>query len=117
MVVDESVAFTLHEEQPERRRAVFWACGLGLFVLWNLATVAGAAVGGVVHDTGAFGLDAAFPAVLLALVVPILSRRTRNAAILGAVLALAATPFLPPGLPVLVALAGLVLRRDPARDE
>ena len=79
-----------------------------------LLVIAGAAVGGVVHDTGAFGLDAAFPAVLLALVVPILSRRTRDAAILGAVLALVATPFLPPGLPVLVALGGLVLRRDPA---
>jgi 4-azaleucine resistance transporter AzlC len=112
MVVDESVAFTLHEEQPERRRAVFWACGLGLFVLWNLSCVAGAAVGGVVHDTDAFGLDAAFPAVLLALAVPTLSRRTRDAAILGAVLALVMTPFLPPGLPVLVALGGLVLRRD-----
>ena len=49
--------------------------------------------------------------MLLALVVPILSRRTRNAAILGAVLALAATPFLPAGVPVLLALGGLLFYR------
>ena len=111
LTTDETVAFALHEEHPQRRRAVFWTCALGLFVAWNLAVLAGAAVGGVVHDTGAFGLDAAFPAVLAALVLPTLNRRNRNAALAGAALAVVATPFLPPGLPVLVALAGLVLLR------
>lgn len=115
VTTDESVAFALREADPARRRAAFWTCGLALFAAWNLAVLAGAAVGGAVHDTGAWGLDAAFPAVLLALVLPVLSRRTRRAAALGAVLALATTPFLPPGLPVLVALLGLLaLRREPA---
>lgn len=113
VITDESVAFALREHDPDRRRAVFWTCGLALFVAWNLAVVAGAAVGGAVRDTGAWGLDAAFPAVLLALVLPALTRRTRRAAALGAVLALGTAPFLPPGLPVLVALVGLVaLRRE-----
>jgi len=53
--------------------------------------------------------------VLLALVLPALADRgTRNAALLGVVVAVVATPFLPAGLPVLLALAGLVLAGRPA---
>jgi 4-azaleucine resistance transporter AzlC len=110
VMIDESVAFALRQRDRQRRRAAFWTCGLGLFLVWNLAVVLGALAGGVIGDTDAFGLDAAFPTVLLALVLPSLTGRgTRNAALLGAVVAVAATPFLPAGLPVLLALAGLVL--------
>lgn len=116
LVVDETVAFAMGQQDRERRRAVFWVCGVTLFVCWNLGVIAGSLAGGVVRDTDAFGLDAAFPAVLLALVLPALrDRRTRNAALLGAVLALVATPWVPAGLPVLVALLGLVLAR-PRRE-
>jgi 4-azaleucine resistance transporter AzlC len=109
LVTDETVAFTLRHEDPERRRAVFWVCGLALFGCWNLAVLAGAVAGEVIRDTDALGLDAAFPAVLLALVVPALGeRRTRHAALAGAALAVLATPLLPAGLPVLVALLGLL---------
>jgi 4-azaleucine resistance transporter AzlC len=116
VIVDESVAFTLREHGRQRRRATFWACGLGLFLCWNAAVVLGALAGAVMRNTGAFGLDAVFPTVLLALVLPALADRgTRNAALLGAVIAVAATPFLPAGVPVLLALAGLVLAGRPAR--
>ena len=84
--------------------------GIGLFACWNLAVLLGALVGGAVGSPEALGLDAAFPTVLLALVLPALTdRRIRNAAVAGAVLAVAATPFLPAGVPVLLALAALVL--------
>ena len=112
LTTDETVAFTLHEDRPERRRAVFWVCALALFVVWNLSVLLGVAVGGVVRDTAALGMDAAFPAVLAALVLPTLNRRNRNAALAGAALAVVGTVFLPPGLPVLLSLAGLVLLRD-----
>ena len=116
VIVDESVAFALREHGPQRRRATFWACGFSLFLCWNAAVVLGALAGAVMHNTGAFGLDAVFPTVLLALVLPALADRgTRNAALLGAVIAVAATPFLPAGVPVLLALAGLVLAGPPAR--
>jgi 4-azaleucine resistance transporter AzlC len=112
LVTDETVAFTLRHDDPARRRTVFWVCGLGLFGCWNLAVLAGALAGGAIEDTDALGLDAAFPAVLLALVVPALGdRRTRNAALVGAALAVASTPWLPAGLPVLVGLLGLALAR------
>jgi predicted branched-subunit amino acid permease len=48
--------------------------------------------------------------VLLALVLPSLrDAGTLRAALLGAAIALAATPILPPGIPVALALLGLVL--------
>jgi branched chain amino acid efflux pump len=108
VVVDESVAFALRQPALRRRRAAFWCCGLALFACWNLAVVAGAAAGTAMGNTGAFGLDAVFPAVLLALVMPLLTDRgTRAAAVTGTVVAVAATPFLPAGVPVLLSLTGL----------
>ena len=67
----------------------------------------------MITDTDVFGLDAAFPAVLLALVLPALrDRRPVRRPWSGSVVALAATPFLPAGLPVLLALVGLVFYRS-----
>ncbi|EXG79210.1 AzlC family ABC transporter permease [Cryptosporangium arvum] len=118
LMTDETVAFTLAEDDPRRRRAVYWATGSALFVCWNLSVVLGGLAGTVISDTDALGLDAAFPAVLLALVLPSLSDpRTRWAALIGVVIALATTPVLPAGAPVLLALigvavVGLIRRRD-----
>ncbi|MGP3948012.1 AzlC family ABC transporter permease [Streptomyces sp. 7N604] len=112
LITDETAAFALAQPDPARRKAAFWISGLGLFVTWNVCVLAGALAGKAVGDTGAFGLDAAYPAVLLALVLPTLREAgTRRAALLGAAVALAATPVLPPGLPVLLALAGLLTAR------
>ncbi|MGW4529084.1 AzlC family ABC transporter permease [Amycolatopsis sp. NPDC004378] len=109
LMIDESVAFALAQREAHHRRAAYWACGIGLFVCWNLGVVAGAFAGTAISDTDVFGLDAAFPAVLLALVLPSLRDRAARLPVLaGVVVALATTPFLPAGLPVLLALAGVV---------
>jgi predicted branched-subunit amino acid permease len=74
--------------------------------------------GSAVPDPDAFGVDAAFPAALLALLLPSLSRTdARRVGLLAAAAALMATPWLPAGLPVLVGLAGLVAARVPARSD
>jgi 4-azaleucine resistance transporter AzlC len=111
LLIDESVAFAMAQKDPAKAHAVFWTLGSAAFVVWNLGTLAGALAGQGIGDTDAFGLDAAFPAALLALVLPALrgNPRTRNAALLGAAVALGATPFLPAGVPVLLALVGLVV--------
>ena len=109
VMTDEAVAFALARTEPAARRTAYWLAGLTLYVVWNVATVLGALAGGAIGDPAAFGIDAAFPAGMLALLWPSLKDRTAlRVAAAGAVLALVATPVLPPGLPVLVALIGLV---------
>jgi 4-azaleucine resistance transporter AzlC len=110
LTMDEAVAFAVQQPDRARRRAAFWGCGIALFVVWNLSVLVGATAGRLIDDTDALGLDAAFPTVLLALVLPSLAeRRTRWAALIGAAVALATSPVLPPGLPVLLTLAGLMV--------
>jgi 4-azaleucine resistance transporter AzlC len=115
---DESVVFALAQPDLRRKRAAYWACGLGVLACWPGGAVVGGLIGSAVHDTSAFGLDAMFPAVILALIVKDLrDPRTLRAALAGAAIALAAAPFLPAGLPVLLALAAvLLLARAPATE-
>jgi predicted branched-subunit amino acid permease len=116
VITDESVAFALRQTDPARRRAAFWTCGLSLFGAWNVAVLLGVLAGSMVRNTNAFGLDATFPAVLIALALPALAElRTRVSAGTGAVIAVALTPVLPAGLPVLAALAGLATGWRPRR--
>lgn len=108
-MIDESVAFALAQQDPARRRAAYWLTGTGLFLAWNLGTGLGVLLGTVAGDPAALGLDAAFPAGLMALVLPSLrDPAARRVAVAGMAAALLATPLLPPGLPVLLALVGLV---------
>jgi predicted branched-subunit amino acid permease len=110
LTTDESVAFALREADEGRARRAFWTCGGTLYVVWNVCVVLGVLAGTAVSSTAAFGLDATFPAVLLALALPtITDRRTRVAAGAGAAIAVALTPVLPAGLPVLTGLAGLAV--------
>ncbi|WP_072805733.1 AzlC family ABC transporter permease [Rhodococcoides yunnanense] len=109
LITDEAVAFTALGKDRHNRRTAFWQCGIGLFLAWNIGVVVGAFLGGKVTDTAALGLDAAFPAVLIALVAPALRDAvTKKAAALGACIAVAAAFVLPPGLPVLFALLGVI---------
>jgi len=106
---DESVVFALAQEDLPRKRAAYWTCGLGVLLCWPAGAVLGALIGSVIRNTNAFGLDAMFPAVILALIVPALrDHRLRRAAAIGAAIALAATPFLPAGLPELLALLAVL---------
>ncbi|MFI9470699.1 AzlC family ABC transporter permease [Streptomyces sp. NPDC052492] len=111
LVTDETVAFSLAQQDPARRRTAFWVSGVGLFATWNACVAAGALAGSALGDTARYGLDAAFPAVLAALVLPALREDAgvRRAALAGAAVALALTPAVPAGVPVLAALAGLLL--------
>lgn len=117
-VIDESTAMaTAQPDTPSQVRA-FWWSGLSIFVFWNAGTVIGALAGGALSDPAALGLDAAFPAGFVVLIGPHLrSKAGRQAALLAAVIVLVATPFLRPGVPILVAaLAVLVGLREPSRQ-
>jgi len=109
---DESVVFGLAQKTPEARRAAYWLCGIGVAIVWPLGTLLGTVVGGLLPAPEVIGLDAVFPAILLALVIPALrNHTTRIRALAGATLALVTTPFTPAGLPVLLSLLGLLARK------
>jgi predicted branched-subunit amino acid permease len=106
-VVDETTAVTLaHPERPQAR-AAFTATFVSLFLTWNATTLVGVLATERIGDPDAFGLDAVGPAIFLALLWPRLraGARERRVALMGAAIALLATPFLPPGVPVLLASA------------
>jgi predicted branched-subunit amino acid permease len=103
-VIDETTAVAL--AQPTRRaaRIGFTVTGATLYVLWNLTTLLGALGAEAIGDTETWGLDAAGPAVFLALLAPMLrSTAERAVAVLAVVLGLGLLPVLPAGVPVLVA--------------
>jgi 4-azaleucine resistance transporter AzlC len=82
------------------------------------AWVAGTAIGvfgsGVLGDPSDLGLDAIFPAFFLGLLANELrDRRSIAAAVIGAAVALALTPFTPAGVPVLAACAGALIGLRP----
>ncbi len=109
LMVDESVAFALAQPDRERRTGAYWLTGSLLFALWQVGTVLGIGLGSAVGDPDKFGLDAAFPAALIALILPRLADPAgRRVALVGAAVAVGATFVLPAGLPVLLALVGLL---------
>lgn len=150
-VIDETSAVAL--AQPDRRlaRLGFTVTGVSLYAGWNITTFLGALGASALGDPAAWGLDAAGPAVFLALLLPMLRARSSSApvtappaapaaspepadvsrpqpaqpgtpparaplvqplvrreeaavAVLAVVLALACVPFVPAGVPVLVAV-------------
>jgi 4-azaleucine resistance transporter AzlC len=119
LLVDESVAFSRSRGSGPRARAAYWVCGALLFVCWNIGAIVGRLAGTAVPDPDAFGVDAAFPAALLAMLLPALGRAdARRVGLASAAVALVATPFLPAGVPVIVGLLGLLAARTaPAARE
>lgn len=106
LVIDESTAVALGSEDRGERaaRLGFWATGVAVFALWNLATLIGAIAGNAIGDPRDFGLDAAVPAAFIALVAPRLrTLPTWLTAIAAAAVALAVVPVVPSGVPVLLA--------------
>jgi 4-azaleucine resistance transporter AzlC len=108
LIVDESWAMSRRADGRYDRRLLVGA-GLVLYVCWVGGTVVGAIAGDALGDPASLGLDAAFPALFLAiLVTQVHSRRALAAAVLGGAIALALLPVAPAGVPI-VAAAGACL--------
>ena len=108
LVVDESWALAA---RPDGRfdRGILLGAGMALYVAWVAGSAVGALGAEALGDPGSLGLDAAFPALFLALLWPQLRARSAPlAAGLGAAIALALIPVVPPGVP-LIAAAGACL--------
>jgi predicted branched-subunit amino acid permease len=118
-ITDESTAVALVQHGRTAARSGFRATFASLYVTWNLATLAGAFGAGRLGSPQSFGLDVVGPAAFLALIWPRLRAgwTERGVGLLGAAVALAATPFLPSGVPVILAafaaLAGALAVPEP----
>lgn len=111
LIVDESWALSGRSGRFEY--GVLAGAGLLLYVLWVGGTALGTVVGDLL-DPRAIGLDAAFPALFLALLAPYLRRRRALAtAVVAGAITLVLLPLAPPGVPIVAAsLAALIgLRR------
>ena len=108
LIVDESWAIS-NLGGGRFDRGLLLGAGLVLYPCWVLSTAIGAVAGDLLGDPEQLGLDAAFPALFLALLIPQLQTRlTVAAALAGAAIALALVPFTPAGVPI-VAAAGACL--------
>jgi 4-azaleucine resistance transporter AzlC len=101
LVVDETWALSADGRGGHDPKIIVGA-GLVLYAAWVAGTALGVLFGDLVGDPARFGLDAAFPALFLALLVGVLDRReARIVAVLGAAIGLALTPVAPPGVPII----------------
>ena len=109
IVVDESWAVS-HVGGGRYDNRLLLGAGVTLYAAWVAGTAAGVAGGSLLRDPETLGLDAAFPALFLALLAPQLrARRALAAAVLGATIALALTPLTKAGLPILAATAATLI--------
>ena len=107
LIVDESWALSGRSGRFDYR--VLVGAGLLLYPLWVGGTWVGTVVGDLL-DPEAIGLDAAFPALFLALLAPYLrSRRALAAALAAAAITLVLLPVAPPGVPIVAASAAALL--------
>ena len=109
LIVDESWALAARGGGRFEIAALFGA-GLLLYPFWVASTALGTIGGDLLGDPNRLGLDAAFPALFLALVVgQIRDRRAVAAAVAGAVIALALIPFASAGVPIIAASSACLL--------
>jgi predicted branched-subunit amino acid permease len=106
LTIDESTATSTGQSDPVEQQRGFWTAGLGIFILWNVFTAVGALAGSALGDPKQWGLDGAAVAAFLALLWPRLKGKEPVAiAVVCALATVLAVPFVPAGVPILVAAA------------
>ena len=108
-VIDETIAIASAQETSKDSRDSFWFTGVCLFVFWNIGTILGVLLGGILEDPGSWGLDAAFPAAFVALIIPhVLTREGKITALVAGIVTLVSIPLTPVGMPILLASAAIL---------
>ena len=111
VAVDESCTVS-HQGGGRYDPRLLVGAGTLIYAAWVVCSTAGVVAGSVLGDPATLGLDAAFPALFLALLAgQIRARGPLLAALGGAAVALVMVPLAPPGVPIVAAgvvcLAGL----------
>ncbi|HEV8249550.1 MAG TPA: AzlC family ABC transporter permease [Gaiellaceae bacterium] len=109
LIVDESWALSARGEGRFDVPFLLGA-GLTLYPVWVSGTAIGVAAGDLVGDPERLGLDAAFPALFLALLAgQIQTGPARMAALLGGAIAAVLVPIAPAGIPIVAAVAACLI--------
>jgi predicted branched-subunit amino acid permease len=123
LMIDEAVAVGAAHDDLELRRYGYLCGGVSVFVLWNIATVAGFLLGNASDEwINRLGIDGTIPASFLALVWSRLTDPVQRwVALGGAAISLVAVPIAPSGLPIILAgcavgVAPFIRRRGRGSD-
>ncbi|MEV4798905.1 AzlC family ABC transporter permease [Nonomuraea sp. NPDC049421] len=110
-VIDETAAVAMAQPGPRSSRTAFVTTFATLYLTWNLTTLAGAYGTSFLGDPAVLGLDVVGPVAFLAILWPRLagSAELRGLAAVAAAVALCATPFFPPGVPVLLSAVAVLV--------
>ena len=104
VTIDESTGVSIGQEDRglTAMQQGFWLTGFGVYFFWNLFTVLGALGAQAMGDPSAWGLDAAVPAAFLGLVWPrLLGKFERTLSALALLMAIALSPVISAGLPII----------------
>lgn len=106
-----NTAMAIQQRRSEAVRKEYWRVTLPMLMGWWIGIGVGIGIGNVLGDTNRLGLDAVFPAALLAIIGGLLRRRDGlAAAVVGGLLCFVLIPVAPAGVPILMSiLAPLVV--------
>jgi predicted branched-subunit amino acid permease len=107
---DPNVGVAIQQREPRNVVRVFWMVTAAMHIGWLSGTLTGVFLGNVIGDSRRFGLDAVFPALLLAVIGNLLRQRQgMMAAVIGGIVCAALIPVVPAGLPIILSLVGAVV--------
>ncbi len=107
---DPNVAIAVQQPTADGVEREFWRTTAGMYLGWFIGIGVGTFLGDVLGDTQRLGLDAVFPAALLAIIGNLLRTADgRVAGIAGGLLCLVLLPFAPAGLPIILSLGGVAI--------
>lgn len=118
MAFDPNVAVAVQQPDAQGVEREFWRTTAGMFLGWFAGIGVGTFLGNILGDTQRLGLDAIFPAAMLAIIGNLLRRRDGFVAgVAGGVICLGLLPIVPAGMPIILSVLGvavaLVLVRTP----
>lgn len=107
---DPNVAMGIQQPTPGTVEREFWRTTAAMMLGWFPGIAVGTFLGNVLGDVDRFGLDAVFPAALLAIIGSLLrTREGLTAAVAGGLICLVLLPLTPAGVPIIASVAGVAV--------
>ncbi len=113
---DPNVAVGIQQTSSEAVEREFWRTTVAMLLGWFPGIVVGTFLGNVLGDVDRYGLDAVFPAALLAIIGNLLrTPEGMTAAVAGGLICLVLLPLAPAGVPIILSVAGVAVALRVAR--